>query len=139
MNRKQIEKLTLWIEALLSGDYQQGRGRLYDPKTECHCVLGVACEVVGVPKFFGRYYFGFEADALDTFLAKDFVPPRWIRDTFGVGPFGFAAKNDQGWTFAELAAYLVSFLPNGEDKTELQSFINKVLKSEQRLRELESV
>lgn len=43
------ERLLLWVEALESGNYQQGRGHLRytDEETEqtTHCCLGVAAEV----------------------------------------------------------------------------------------------
>ena len=40
-----------WVEALLSGEFVQGRGRIRD--TDCdgntrYCCLGVLCEVVGL-------------------------------------------------------------------------------------------
>lgn len=43
------EKLRLWIDALRSGEYEQGRGglaRRFDPNGSWqYCCLGVACEV----------------------------------------------------------------------------------------------
>lgn len=35
-----------WIEALRSGQYKQGKG--YLKKGDCHCCLGVLCEVAGI-------------------------------------------------------------------------------------------
>lgn len=35
-----------WIEALRSGKYQQGRGSLRNPETNCFCCLGVLCDIV---------------------------------------------------------------------------------------------
>lgn len=35
----------LWIEALESGQYQQGHGQLYNPDTQCYCALGVLCQI----------------------------------------------------------------------------------------------
>ncbi len=37
-----------WIEALRSGKYQQGKGMLN--RGDQYCCLGVACEVLGLPK-----------------------------------------------------------------------------------------
>ena len=37
------ENIKLWVEALRSGDYKQGRGTLHDDQG--FCCLGVACEV----------------------------------------------------------------------------------------------
>lgn len=39
-----------WIEALRSGAYLQGKGRLYDELDNTYCCLGVACIVAGIPK-----------------------------------------------------------------------------------------
>ena len=41
------ENMRLFVEALLSGEYEQGRGRLklITPEGVKHCCLGVACEV----------------------------------------------------------------------------------------------
>lgn len=38
-----------WVEALRSGEYQQGEGRLYNQYTNTHCCLGVLCVVAGLP------------------------------------------------------------------------------------------
>ena len=42
------EKLKLWLDALRSGEYQQGKGHLAnidEERSESYCCLGVACEV----------------------------------------------------------------------------------------------
>jgi hypothetical protein len=36
-----------WIEALRSGDYQQGPGKLHDTNTNSYCCLGVLCKAIG--------------------------------------------------------------------------------------------
>lgn len=36
-----------WVEALVSGKYQQGNGLLRDASTGGYCCLGVLCEVAG--------------------------------------------------------------------------------------------
>ena len=42
--------LDKWIAALRSGNYKQGKG--YLKKGDCHCCLGVLCEVAGIkPEF----------------------------------------------------------------------------------------
>jgi hypothetical protein len=54
-------KRQAWLEALRSGDYQQGRGALKQ-KDEgngvVYCCLGVACEVIAPERFSDapRYY-----------------------------------------------------------------------------------
>ena len=40
----QLKKV--WVEALRSGEYKQGKGMLYRPE-ETHCCLGVLCKVAG--------------------------------------------------------------------------------------------
>lgn len=37
-----------WIEALRSGDYKKGRGRLYNESKNNYCCLGVACSILGI-------------------------------------------------------------------------------------------
>lgn len=37
-----------WVEALRSGDYEQGETRLYTGSTNQFCCLGVLCKVVGL-------------------------------------------------------------------------------------------
>jgi hypothetical protein len=42
----------LWVDALRSGEFQQGTGALHNTETGGYCCLGVACEVAyrnGVP------------------------------------------------------------------------------------------
>lgn len=48
------EQFDAWLEALRSGDYKQGIGRLCvldeDANEELHCCLGVLAEVIGMVK-----------------------------------------------------------------------------------------
>lgn len=37
-----------WVEALRSGEYRQGEGRLYDNATNTFCCLGVLCKITGM-------------------------------------------------------------------------------------------
>jgi hypothetical protein len=39
------ERLQAWVEALLSGEYKQGMGLLYDTRNNSWCCLGVLCNV----------------------------------------------------------------------------------------------
>lgn len=46
------DNLRLWVDALRSGEYKQGREQLHDPELNEWCCLGVACDVAvknGVP------------------------------------------------------------------------------------------
>lgn len=36
-----------WLKALLSGDYKQGNGLLYDREAKTYCCLGVAADILG--------------------------------------------------------------------------------------------
>lgn len=47
-----IENIRKWVDALRSGDYQQGQGALHNIVSEdehYYCCLGVACDLSGVP------------------------------------------------------------------------------------------
>lgn len=49
-----------WVAALRSGEYKQGKCRLYTPSSDSYCCIGVAAKVVGVPierTLEGRGYF----------------------------------------------------------------------------------
>lgn len=46
MNRELKAK---WLVALRSGEYQQGRGQLWDKHTNKFCCLGVLAKIAGVP------------------------------------------------------------------------------------------
>lgn len=140
--KKQQEKnLIRWIEALISGDYQQGFGRLYDSSINCYCATGVAADAVGrfkrtsqkylrLPFSLGLievsrdgFYFGFEANSLKELRSTFEVPFNWFFRTFGlICSKTFQNMNDTGESFAEIAAILVTYLPSSERRTEL-SFI----------------
>jgi hypothetical protein len=40
-----VNDKTKWVNALRSGEYQQGKGVLHNPDTNTYCCLGVLCEV----------------------------------------------------------------------------------------------
>ena len=44
---EQAENRRAWVSNLRSRKFKQGRGVLYDRRTDCHCVLGVACATFG--------------------------------------------------------------------------------------------
>lgn len=95
-----------WVEALRSGKYKQGKGRLRDG--DCFCCLGVGCDVYD-PSGWGR-------DAIngDFYRAPYIVgnlPPE-VRQHFGVkrmfgeyGDYGGLAEinDDTMGTFSEIA------------------------------------
>jgi hypothetical protein len=62
--KPEIKKL--WVEALRSGDYKQGHGRLArikDKQIE-YCCLGVLCEVLEVPREKNNGYFTYEEGSM---------------------------------------------------------------------------
>jgi hypothetical protein len=101
-----------WVEALRSGKYKQGRGALGADNE--FCCLGVACElavkagVIPRPNKCddGLYQYGRAGLASTAFL------PVCVRQWLGVttehgglplGHGSLADKNDQGWSFEEIA------------------------------------
>lgn len=63
----------LWVEALRSGDYQQGRNYLIEDETfskPSYCCLGVLCELYR-QEVGGFWEYQREDDAVYSFVAKD--------------------------------------------------------------------
>ena len=87
----QLKKV--WVEALRSGEYKQGKGMLYRPE-ETHCCLGVLCKVAGK----GSYSEG-EVNLDGGYFWLDGIFPDGIRT--------FVNMNDhQGKSFNEIADYI---------------------------------
>ena len=105
-----------WVDALRSGEYQQGRAYLVrmSPEGWQHCCLGVACELAaesGAPVRREEYpdvvRFNNEGSALPDSVAK------WLGLRSRCGHFENDAKalyleNDNGKTFAEIADIIES-------------------------------
>lgn len=95
----------LWLEALRSGLYQQGRGALR-PTTSTFCCLGVLCDLFSqanaVPWKF--------VNGLWLFLRQPGHLPNPVRAWAGIGPIALtvpaARKNDDGATFEQIAEFL---------------------------------
>ena len=114
---RQERNLVRWIEALLSGDYKQGRCQLKNG--DCYCPLGVAAKALGVPELGPWFFFGIGAG----YVSTQYPPQRWFEKTFGgrVQRYVIVHRNDQhGDTFVQTAGYLTHFLPNSMKKAELQ-------------------
>ena len=108
-NRENIRK---WVEALRSGEYQQGTG--YLQRDGQFCCLGVACELAGESKVQRL-----EAGTVDKVIyygesggevSARLLPPAtrlWLgltdRDVRLSNNPGAATLNDSGHTFAEIA------------------------------------
>lgn len=108
---KEIDKkqFLTWIEALRSGKYGQGRGRLQSGENK-FCCLGVACKIL-IPdeKQYldseGLMYGGFPSsqpeDAVPKWLRKINSHFEWLTEvTF------FNLNDDHGFTFDEIADLL---------------------------------
>jgi hypothetical protein len=82
-----------WLKALRSGAYVQGKGRLYNPKEQTFCCIGVLGDIAGI-----------QWDP-DTSYAMSTLPEPFMSIT-GL-PYStatrLAERNDNGWTFAEIA------------------------------------
>jgi hypothetical protein len=109
-----------WVEALRSGKYGKGQGRLHDERDGTYCCLGVLCKVLGAD---------FD-DATDEekFLEYDHVPvlngrvlshrdDEELEEAFcveiGLPDQGtlIAMNDDQEKSFAEIADYIEREIP----------------------------
>ena len=101
---------TKWIEALESGNFQQGRAALN--KQGAFCCLGIACEIF--KDELGLSYR--ETDSLGFYDDCSGFPPERVAEHLGLyNRYGgncaknqpsLAERNDQGATFKEIAEIL---------------------------------
>lgn len=91
----------LWLKALRSGRYRQGRGQLVNSRNE-YCCLGVLCKVVGAVK---NSHFDFEYGDDRGF---GFLPNRLRRELHITKrqEDTLSGKNDRGKSFKEIADYI---------------------------------
>lgn len=101
-----------WIEALRSGEYQQGVGALQ--RENSFCCLGVLCDISHAGKWERLsdgsigYVFGADDDS-------DVVPSQ-LRVNIGLTveeQRHLYVRNDRGSSFAELADYIETHIPAG--------------------------
>lgn len=89
-----------WLEALRSGEIKQVQGYL---KTDFGmCCLGVLCEVSGI----GEWHM---TGSLYAYMNATGYPPEQVSQLAGFHnneEMFLAARNDDGWTFAEIADYI---------------------------------
>lgn len=88
---------TKWVNALRSGNYTRGEGKMYDPKTGCYDALGVAHRVAGVPKSEIANEHGPSAK-------YRFLPNMLVENAELVNKF--IDFNDKGMSFKWTAAYI---------------------------------
>lgn len=106
MNKHIAER---WVDALRSGQYEQGIESLH-PDPESYCCLGVLCDLYRVEQGRGEWTHMGEFD-LSEDITETAVLPGTVRDWAGMetsegqipGSEALAALNDAGATFSELA------------------------------------
>ncbi len=110
---EQAEHRRLWVEALRSGKYQQGRMALRDLRTGGFCCLGVACQISGLGAWSAfpdvaetpMYQIG------DVHYSRMYLPypvRKWLGLATDSGVLvgsgnTLSAKNDGGASFTEIA------------------------------------
>lgn len=77
LNATQAENLTLWIEALLSGEYEQGGLLLYDAVENTYSAQGIAARLFGFPHVGNTFYWGSCGDKYPVWKSKR--PTLWNR------------------------------------------------------------
>jgi hypothetical protein len=120
---QQKEHRKLWVEALRSGKYQQGRSVLKSP-AGAMCCLGVACEISGLVKWAPLVGTGsnegHEVDGEDRRFGRFYAPSpviEWLGLADDAGSFGSSSReslanmNDDGANFAAIANIIESEPP----------------------------
>jgi hypothetical protein len=90
-----------WVEALRSGNYEQGRGLLR--AEDQYCCLGVLCEVAGIECTLS------ESDGVYAFDGESQLPRDDTYNALGLSSKigeNLAYKNDYGRSFSEIADYI---------------------------------
>lgn len=121
---KPAEARKLWVEALRSGKYQQGREvlRRFDGFDHQFCCLGVACDL------FAAHEGALSWSLTDSFDGQTQILPVAVRNWLGLrdrnGSYGdddhhaaLDAHNDSGWSFESIADIIESE-PDGLFATE---------------------
>lgn len=114
---KLTEAQEKWLAALESGEYKQGKGKLRD-MDNCFCCLGVACELF-IPdtmhvirrQYNGtQIYYGIGKHSMYGVAPPSVVDILGLRSPTGnindCGAVSLAVMNDNGNTFAEIAAFI---------------------------------
>jgi hypothetical protein len=105
-----------WVEALRSGEYEQGQGKLRKVENgrTYHCCLGVLCEVAEIPHIkmhmdegvaiHGYVFRGVTSRSTAT-LPYNFVNQHFSSEN---DPWKLIELNDAGKSFEEIADYIES-------------------------------
>lgn len=90
-----------WVEALRSGKYTQGKGKLFEDYKNAFCCLGVLCDIQGIPRAdIGLYSITpFTMDGVPGFEAIHGVIPDDVASNL-------AGMNDKGEDFNVIANYI---------------------------------
>ena len=103
----QPEILAAWIQALESGEYDQGRKVLRSTDNK-YCCLGVVCDIVAGDEWYEKELASVRTPRLfhpygniDAGLLDNEACAQLRLSTIGMDTF--AEVNDNGWTFAEIA------------------------------------
>lgn len=95
-----------WIDALLSGEYTQGKSRLRNTRNE-YCCLGVLGDVIDNTRWKdegGGWFWGGESGLLPHLFEGNGELQRHTQREL-------ATKNDGGYTFAQIAAWIKVHVP----------------------------
>lgn len=101
-----------WIRALESGRYKQGRHFLIEIRAdvEYHCCLGVGCKIFRIPRQRRAEFIIFDGES--SFAPESLVEKLalrsgqgWIEGRRLIGKGSLTHANDNGATFAEIAAF----------------------------------
>lgn len=79
LTEDQVTNIASWVAALRSGDYNQGRRVLASLDGSVFCCLGVACEIKGVEKSNGKFYFN--GSGLELMPESE-----WFKSQYGFPP-----------------------------------------------------
>lgn len=103
---------TLWIEALRSDDYSQGRDCLKSTTADgtVHCCLGVLCEVDNITFREDENRYGIDYSIVDVYHNHhDALLPDFLLQKYGLTSdeqVQLADMNDMGTSFTEIADYI---------------------------------
>lgn len=128
LNDNQIHNLMIWVVALRSGDFSQGKGSLKRKAGDGfnHCCLGIACELNSIsneendhskPSDRCSYLFDFGTQATSSFPDSS-----WFKRVYGFIPFNdfggdrtaLSNLNDDGYSFAQIADVIETVIINNQ-------------------------
>jgi hypothetical protein len=100
-----------WVNALRSGNFQQGAGNLYDSDDNTYCCLGVAGAICGIPKAkLNGVGFLDTVSTVKKLAEKNKIPTILINSEDDALPTHLAEMNDGLNSFKKIAAYIERYL-----------------------------